>query len=199
MLGVAQVKVRIKIENANARCGGLHAQVIGQPAETGEGDFMPAPQPQRQMPLGQQLSDLRGVSVLCAFEVAAHTGHVPGVIQRRAAVPGQIGQRRAQGRWPKTRARAPLIAFDAFITGQTNERRARRHIRQQRLDPLMPAQGALPFGGVNTACPQGHVRYNGHAKTPITFNPGERLSAARRPASNGSGAHCVAGHERLGP
>ena len=45
LLAMAQVKVRVKIENADTRRRGVTAQVVGQPAETGEGDFMPPAQP----------------------------------------------------------------------------------------------------------------------------------------------------------
>ena len=196
---MAQVKVRVKIENADTRRRGVTAQVVGQPAETGEGDFMPPAQPQRQVALFQQVADQRRVGVLCAFEVAARTCHVTRVVERRRAVPGQIGQRFAQGGWPLARAGSALIAFHSFVTGQANQRRARGQARRQRLDPLVPAQRALPFGGVNAPGPQGHVRYNGHAKTPITVSPVGRSGAGLCPASNGSGARCAGVRERPGP
>ncbi|MNI88586.1 hypothetical protein D3C73_1458990 [compost metagenome] len=84
---MAQIKVGIKVENADPRMRGGLAQMIGQAAKAGKGDFMAATQPQRQMPLVEQITDVVSVNLLRAFEIAVGAAHVACVIQRRMAVP----------------------------------------------------------------------------------------------------------------
>ncbi|VVN54903.1 hypothetical protein PS685_01707 [Pseudomonas fluorescens] len=114
------------------------------------------------MPLVEQMADLLAIALLRALQIIARAAHITGVVQRRVTVPCQIGQGLAQGHRPLAGTGTALIAPDPFIAGQTNQCSPRWQAIGHRLDPLMPAQRALPFSGINTACPQGHVGYNRH-------------------------------------
>ncbi|MNO97540.1 hypothetical protein D3C76_892510 [compost metagenome] len=89
---MAQVEVRIEIDDADARALFVPSQMSGQAKKTGVGDFVPAAQAQWQMPLIKQFRHSLGIGLLGAFQIAAEADEVAAVIHRTLAAPGQVSQ-----------------------------------------------------------------------------------------------------------
>ncbi len=151
---ITQVEMGVEIDYPDTR-GGLATEMFGQPGPTAERHFMAAANHQRQMTGVQQRADVVSEACLGRFQVAVLAGHVTGVIGRRLAMPGQVGQGLAYALRRAGSTDATLVAAHAFVAGKTQQRQARLAVFGQRLDALVPAR-AVGFR-VGATAPGGHA------------------------------------------
>ncbi|MNN25194.1 hypothetical protein D3C81_1386530 [compost metagenome] len=158
---VAQVEVGVEVDDAQARRLAGVVQVGGEAQPAAVGQLVAAAEDDRPVAGGQQCGDPRAELALRRVEVAVGAGHVAGVEDRAAAVPGQVGQRAADRLRPGGGADAAVVAAHALVAGEAEQGHAGRAGGGQRLDALVPAQGVRP--GIDPAAPRRHVRaLSGH-------------------------------------
>src|SRR3990167_1353321 len=180
---VAQIEVRVEIDNADTRGGhpwdghpwGGHprrssaGQMLGDTLPAAEGHFMAATQHDGQVPGIQQRADVMAETRLGAFQIAVGAQHITSVIGRALAMPGQIGQRFAHRQRTIYRANAAMVAPHAFVAGETEQGHAGLAVGTDRLNALVPAR-AVGFR-VDAALPELHgVAISVHGYWPLCCN-----------------------------
>src|SRR3990167_4288538 len=175
---VAQIEVRVEIDNAYTRGGhpwdghprrSSAGQMLGDTLPAAEGHFMAATQHDGQMPGIQQRADVMAETHLGALQIAIGAQHITGVIGRALAMPGQIGQRFAHRQRTIYRAHAAMVAAHAFVACETEQGHARLAVSAQFLNALVPAR-AVGFR-VDAALPELHgVAISVHGYWPLCCN-----------------------------
>ncbi len=133
---------------------GLPREMLGQARPAAEGHLVAAAEDDRQVASIQQRADIAPQARLRAFQVAVFAGHVAGIVGRRLAMPGQVGQGLAQRLRPAGGTDATVIAAHALVAGEAEQGQARRAVFAQRANALVPARAVRL--GVDAAGPAGH-------------------------------------------
>ena len=168
--GVAQVEMRVEIEDTDARQALMPTQVAGEAGEAGVGDFVAAAQSDHPVAAREQVGDALRVAFLGGFQIVAGDD-VAGVVDRLLAVPGQVGQRATQGWRSVARALATLVAAHAFVAGEPEQHAGRFGVVCVGTHPLVPAPRVGAFLAIDPALPEAHVGGGVHRNSCRSVQP----------------------------
>ena len=118
---MAQVQVGVDIDDADARRAAGGFQVSGQAEEAAVSHFVAAAEHDGKLTVVQQAGHLPAQFGLGGFQFVVAAMHVAGVVGGLRLMPGQIGQRAADGARRGRRARAALVAAHAGVAGKAQQ------------------------------------------------------------------------------
>ena len=131
-----------------------HRRAAGDEAkEAAPGRLVATTQDDGPLARGHERGYVPRKALLCALEIAVGAGDVAGVPHRQGAVPGEVGQRPAQGLRPRGRTGPTLVAAHALVAGKAQQCYPSGSARDERADHLVPAQGRWSLARVHPALP----------------------------------------------